>query len=521
MKHLVINRSSYQDSFNLMLLASQVRKLPGVNDVALFMGTVANKKRLKSAGYNSEEMVNVEANDLLIALDVESEEVWKKAIQETENFLTGKSGQTTGSSEGHRFLPRSIEGALRNFSNPNLVSISLPGAYAGREARKALENNLHVFLFSDNVPIEEEIELKRLARTKGLLMMGPDCGTARIGQNFLGFCNDIASGEIGIVAASGTGAQEIMCLLDRSGVGVSHVLGTGGRDLHKSVGAIMSKMGLCALNEDPKTRIIVYVSKPGNQEVKEKLIQFARQLTKPVIFCFIGEEDQDLKTIGESITAENLHHAAQIALSVLQGRPPGTTLGIEEFRQQNNDRLLSLRRNLAPGQRYIRGLYSGGSLADEAAQILAKELPDVRAGSGFGKVLPIQNWEVSIGHTIIDMGEDHFTQGRPHPMIDFHTRIDRFRQEAQDPSVAAILFDIILGTNAHPDPAGEFWSQIMGAKVEASKAGRSLIMLVHICGTDKDPQNYTKQVERFDQAGCWVFGSNIEAAMAATCLVSP
>ena len=520
MKQIRVKRNTYQDSFNLMLVASKLRTLPGVIDAALFMGTLANKKRLENTGYASEELELAKANDLLIAIDVADEEFSASVLEKIEEFLSGDK-MLVGELEGeHTSVPQSMEEAIRNFSNPDLVSISLPGEYAGREARKAIEHGLHVFLFSDNVSLEEEVELKRLAQEKGLLMMGPDCGTARIGDNPLGFCNIVSSGEVGIVAASGTGAQEIICLLDRYGIGISHIIGTGGRDLQSSVGAITSRMGLFSLDEDPKTKLIIFVSKPADVTPRENLVQLSKKLTKPVIFCFIGDTEHKYSEKNGCIFAQNLYHAAQLALSITKGNALANPLTIEEFKQTHKEVVDLIRKSLAPGQKYIRGLYSGGSLADETAQILALNLSSVHAGSGFGDVLPIQNLEISSGHTIIDLGDDFFTHGTPHPMIDFSTRIKRFRQEVKDTSVAVILLDIVLGTNANPDPSFEMVDEIIQAKRNFSSQGLILNVIVHICGTDKDSQNYSKQVARFKQAGCWVFGSNVEAAMAATCLVS-
>lgn len=484
------------------------------------MGTAANKKRLEIAGYSFKDTKFIDPNDLIIALEVASDEIFQQAIKVINESLAGKqlSGRETAGGQSTR--PRSLEGALRVFTNPNIVSISLPGEYAWQEAKKALEHNLHTFLFSDNVPIEKEVELKKLALSKGLLMMGPDCGTAKIGTNPLGFCNIVSSGEVGIVAASGTGAQEVMCILDRCGLGVSHVIGTGGRDLNQQVGGITSIIGLQALDLDPNTKVIILISKKADPEIKGQMAKLSTILTKPLIACFIGEKHIN-NTLGHGwVTAHNLDHAARLAVSTLDNKIDSAPQTLLDFYQHHQEWIRTNRAVIAPGQQYIRGLYSGGSLADEAATILADTLPMVYAGKGFGNVLPIQDWDNSISHMIVDLGDNRFTQGRPHPMIDYRTRIERFRIEANDPAVAVILLDVVLGINTHPNPAGELASEIIATKRIAARQHRNLIVIVHVCGTENDPQVYSSQVTQLEKAGCNVFRSNVEAALAAVCLVA-
>ena len=521
MKQIIVKPNTYQDFFNLMLLALQVEELPGVLEVALFMGTSANKKRLEKAGYSSAELNQAGANDLIIALDLQSEDDLLPTLQKIEMFLKdGRALAGWGAGDGQAVLPRSLESAMSALGNADMVSISLPGEYAGQEARKALLNGLHVFLFSDNVPIDEEVALKQLAREKGLLLMGPDCGTARIGKYCLGFCNIVQEGEVGIVAASGTGAQEVMALLDRRGTGISHVLGTGGRDLSNRVGGITSIMGLNALEADPKTKVIVYISKPADGAAREKLAQLAWKLTKPLVVCFIGEKVEDPGREHGWTAAANLEHAAQLAAALVTGEAPPPAPALKVFYQQHQDRISTERSGLLEEQKYVRGLYSGGSLADEAALILASVLAEVHAGNGFEDVLPITEWETSSGNVILDMGDDRFTQGRPHPMIDLRSRLERLRAEAQDPTVGVILLDVVLGLNAHADPASELADTIAQVKAEAARRGRKISVLVHVCGTERDPQGYADQVEKLERAGCWVFESNAGAAMAAACLLA-
>ncbi len=503
----------------MMLLSTLIREAPGVKDAAILMGTLNNKKRLESSGFSNLELNLAESNDLCIGLYVADERALVGAEKVMEDFLTGSYMRQGMDGARQHNRPRSLEGALRTFGKPNLICISLPGQYAANEARKAIENNLHVFMFSNNVSIEDEAELKRLAYLSGLLMMGPDCGTALIGQIPLGFCNKVSPGAVGIVGASGTGSQEVMCLLNQLGVGISHVIGTGGRDLHAAVGALTSKLALRALEADESTRVIIYISKPAVENKYHQILDLIKTLSKPVVVCFIGGAPKSLGSQQNWLLADNLNHAAHTAAAIIGNEQLPKNVNIEKFQEYHYDELSLVIHKLSPNQHYIRGLFSGGSLASESAQILAGMLPKVSADHSSKDVLSIHNLDHSEGHTILDMGQAVFTQGRPHPIIDLRARIDRFWKEARDPEVALILLDVVLGTNAHPNPAAQFATEIRKAKEEASSQNRYLPVIVHVCGTDQDPQNRESQVDQFREAGCLVFNSNLEATIAAGSLI--
>ncbi len=522
MRKVWVEKNTYRDSVSLMHLASQIEKIDGVLEAAILMGTPANLARLANAGYADPSLGKAGIGDLCIGVNASDPPSMETAENAIHDFLSGVSSSRSAGVSRLGVAPKTIASAMRQFPSANLAAISAPGEYAGREARLALEQNLHVFLFSDNVALDEEIQLKSLAREKGLLFMGPDCGTALIHGTPLGFCNRVDPGPVGLVAASGTGAQEICCLLAARGVGISQIIGTGGRDLSKAVAGATSIIALQALARDPQTQVIVIVSKPPDAQVQADLREKARQLGKPVVICFISEKSRDVVP-GEEISsmvfdAETLAHAADLAAALVQKTPPPQALDFEQFVKKYGAGLDQERAALAPAQKFVRGLYSGGTLADETAILLASFLENVHAGEGFGRVLPIHNWEKSADHTVIDLGDDRFTKGRPHPMIDSGIRIQRIQAESQDPEVTAILLDIVLGSNADPDPASSLAPAIHQAKETALKAGRYLPFVVHICGVENDPQDLQRQIRLIQEAGCLVFPSNAEAAFAAAYL---
>jgi succinyl-CoA synthetase alpha subunit len=516
MKKIVILRNIYRDSFELMQFSERIRNLEGVSDAAILMGTGNNKKRLESLGFNKEELLSASNNDICVGINYVDKSSLVIVEKEIDDFLKGINKFKTENTVSTGFKPQSIESGLKFLPGANLVSISLPGEFAVEEARKSLNHNLNVFLFSDNISIEDELELKNIALSKNLFLMGPDCGTSLIRGIPLGFCNIVSRGQVGLVAASGTGAQEIICILDQFGIGISHIIGTGGRDLSKSIKGITSRMGLTALSQDPFTKVIILISKPADTSVRQQIEEFANTLNKPVVSCIIGDVSGNTVGLKNLIRTGSINHAAMIAASLINGKRLPKQLTFSYFSRTHTEELNQLRNSLSPKQRYVRGLYSGGTLADEAAILLSALLPEVHAGTGFKDVLPIRNWEKSETNTMLDLGDDRFTQGRPHPMIDPGIRLQRFSQESEDPEVAVIILDIVMGTNTLEDPVSKFVSSIRQAKEKAQVEGRNLIVIVHICASSKDKFNFpTTQAEQFREAGCIVFDTNEEAVFMA------
>ena len=505
----ITKQGEYFDSVSLMIVARELTKMETVLDAAVVMGTRENKAILQASGMLLPEFENSGDTDLLIGLKLEDGGDFETAVLQVDALL-GKLRQTRV--ETNDFLPKSIEGALNVLPGANLALVSVAGKYAAAEAMKALEHGLHVMIFSDNVPIEQEIELKRYAKEKGLLVMGPDCGTAIINGAPLAFANVVKRGNIGIVAASGTGLQEVSCLISNGGAGISQAIGTGGRDVTKDVGGIMFLEALKALNADVQTKIIVLLSKPPHEDVLRKIAVELKNVEKPVVASFLGADPEIIKMAG-AVPAVTLEEAALLATALSQEKD---TAGVYEYLEKRSEELKAQAAEEAEkrqdSQKYLSGLFSGGTLCDEAQAILRDII-----GTVFSNV-PItpkgkldDSWK-DREHTIIDLGDDEFTVGRPHPMIDFSLRNGRILEEAQDPEVAVLLLDVVLGYGAHGHPEEELAPFIREAKVAAREAGRHLTVVCSITGTDRDPQNKQHVAQALKDAGALIMPSNAAAA---------
>ena len=495
-----VTRNFYRDSVALMQLSARLLALPGVRQASAVMASATNLALLREAGLLADD-VAAGPNDLLIALDGEDAAV-DAALAEDDRALN-EAPPSGPAGEKRRTRPRSLEMGLEAMPGANLALISTPGDYAGAEAMKALRLGLHVMLFSDNVPPSDEIALKRYASAHDLLVMGPDCGTAIIGGVPLGFANVVRRGDIGLVAASGTGLQQVTCLIDRAGGGICQAIGTGGHDLSREVGGITMLQGLAALADDPQTRAIVLISKPPAPEVAARVLDRARAAGKPVVVNFIGADPVAISTLGLT-AARTLEDAAMLAVAVASGRnaEPSVEAPTEMPRP-------------AAGQRYVRGLYSGGTFCYEATLLLAEALADVHSNTPVGGARALNDVWRSQGHTLIDLGDDVFTRGRPHPMIDPRLRLERLAAEARDPATAVILLDIVLGYGAHPDPAGVIAPAVADAIAVAASAGRRLAVVGFVCGTASDPQNLERQEARLRDVGMILTRSNAAAARLA------
>lgn len=510
LKRIIIEKDSYYDSVFLMLINRDVKKIEGVKDAVVSMGTEMNIDLLKSIGLSSPEVEGATANDLIIAVDAESEETADRACAAVEDLLKKKKSTME---DGGEYRPASLETAINMMADANLAIISLPGQYAAREVRKALSRELHVMLFSDNVSLEDEIELKKLAVEKGLLMMGPDCGTAIINGKPLCFANVVRDGDIGIVAASGTGLQEVFCCIDNLGSGVTQAIGTGGRDLKNTgVGGMMMLLGIEALEKDPRTKVIVVISKPPAPEVADKVIARLKETGKPVVIHFIGlevkEQEHNLYFAG------NLEETAGLAVSLSKGeayKPRVFTVPEEKVREI----VAKERAGMSSEQKYLRGLYTGGTLADEAMILFDSEVGGIYSNNQVKEELVPKNPHVSQEHTIVDLGDDVFTVGRPHPMIDPSIREERIVREMEDPEVALLLLDIVLGYGSHDDPAGAILDSLKEAREKARQRGGYLAIIASITGTEGDFQNMAEQQKKLESIGCVVMPSNYQASMLA------
>lgn len=513
-----IRRGAYYDSAFLMRLQRVLADLPGVLDAGVVMGTPANLELLASVGLLPPEARSARPDDLVIVVKAGDEAAAHDALARVDDLLVRKQ---SGFGAEHR--PRSLETAAAALPDASWVLISVAGRYAAGVARDALRLGKHVFLFSDNVPLEEEIALKQTAAAKGLLVMGPDCGTAIIRGIGLGFANKVRRGPIGVVAAAGTGLQQVTSRIHQLGAGISYGIGTGGRDLSEQVGAITFRQGLDLLARDPETQVIVLVSKPPARRVADEVLALARQVARPVVVAFIGHAPAT-RQLDNLCFAAGLDDAAQLAVELVTAdRQPLTDDDVpaqsaaRPSTHPQKDLIPETldRGRFASGQRYLRGLFSGGTLAYEAQVILRDYVPRVWANAPLDKADRLPNSLISQEHTIIDLGEDEFTVGRLHPMLDNELRIRRLMQEAADPEVAVILLDVVLGFGAHPNPAAELAPAIARAKAQAEAAGRHLEVIVVVTGTDEDPQQLDDQIRQLRNAGAWVDTSNEAAARHA------
>jgi FdrA protein len=478
-----------------MRIASTLEALPDVRVASLVMGTPANKEMLADAGLLGGDAETASASDLIIAIDAEDSAL-DDAITAADAALASRS-TVSASNHGEPPRPRSIAQV-----DADLALVSTPGRYAAAETLKALRSGMSVFLFSDNVPLEQELMLKREAHARGLLVMGPDCGTAIIGGVPLGFANNVAQGDIGLVGASGTGLQQVSTLIDRWGAGVSQVIGVGSHDLSAVVGGISMIDALDALGKDPRTRVIVLVSKPPEPAVAEAVLARAATLGKPVIVAFIGGGPDAQSDAVEVV--DTLQEAARAAVRVASGAEPE--------RDGDDDAL-----DVAPlggERRLLRSMYAGGTFAYEARMLLEPRLGpiaveiDPRPG---GRALRLPQ-----EHLVLDLGDDRFTVGRPHPMIDPSVRREFLRAAVDDPRTAVVVFDVVLGHGAADDPAGDLATTI------SDLAGRADAphVVSFVVGTPKDPQGLEWQVGALKAAGARIAASSTAAVRLAETLLA-
>jgi FdrA protein len=467
-----IRQGAYYDSVVLMQLQRSLVQLDEVEDAGVVMATQANRDVLTAAGF-SLEGIEAKPDDLLIVVKSATEEQALAAIGKVDELL--KSRRTTSTAD---FRPRSLDSAAKNLPEADWLLVSVPGRYAAGVADEALDLGKHVFLYSDNVSIQDEVKLKQKASQLGLMVMGPDCGTAIINGVGLGFANHVNRGKIGLVGASGTGLQAITSAVHNLGGGVSQAIGTGGRDLKADVGGITALQGLELLGRDTETEIIVLVSKPPSPSVASKLLGAASSTGKHVVVNFIGYP-VSIEQVGNIHFASSLQGAAKIAVSLLGQKTSQPA---------------------APLKGYLRGLFSGGTLAYETLQSLHAFLSPMYSNIPITPDQKLPDSMHSQGHVILDLGEDEFTQGRLHPMMDNDLRIRRMWQEARDPETGIILLDVVLGEGAHPDPASELVPAIKEIKAEHPVEFAALVI-----GTSEDPQDMGSQIAQLEQAGVQVF----------------
>jgi FdrA protein len=504
-----IRKGAYFDSVTLMTVGKEIAGTEGVIDAAVVMGTKENRAILAASGLLTEELEAATDTDLLIAIKAETQSAADDALASVDGLLASARKPAAHDDEFH---PASFRAGLAAVPDANLAMISVAGRYAGAEAWKALEANLHVMLFSDSVPVETEVELKRFARGKGLLVMGPDCGTAILNGVPLAFANVVNRGEIGIVAASGTGLQEISSIISNEGAGISQAIGTGGRDVKKEIGGITFLQGLAALADDPATKVIVLVSKPPDATVLDSIRDALAGVGKPVVSVFLGagtDEGSHARTQAVRWSATTLEEAALAAVAIANGADPERVRILVASRERDEHEIAQAEAaKREPGRRYLRGLMSGGTFTSEAQVVLAGLVPDLHSNAPTAGSAVLDDPLTSVRNTVVDLGADAFTVGRPHPMIDYSLRQQRIRDEASDSEVAVILLDVVLGYGSNPDPAAELVDVVREAVEKVS-------VVCSVTGTDRDPRGRGAVARALEEAGAIVMPSNASASRLA------
>ncbi len=494
-------RDTYIDSVVQLRGMRAMRETEGVEWANAAMGTPANVETLRAEGVEPAQLGDAGSNDFFLVVRADSDSVAKEALAIGESAVLS-SGPAAGGGV-HHDAPRSLRDALRLQPESNVAVISVPGDYAALAAHQALSSGLHVLLFSDNVPLEKEIALKDHALSRGRLVMGPGAGTAMLGGTGLGFANAVTPGRVGVVAAAGTGAQEAMALLDRWGVGVSQVIGVGGRDMSSEVGGRMARSAISALREHPATDVILFVSKPPSPDVAAAVLATAGDT--PLVAALIGF-DPGFPAPPGVVLADTLESGVTAALGLLGLTRPDTTRTLGPSVEASRQRLL-------PGRSLVRGLFSGGTLCFESLVVLGRTIGEVRSNTPINKEwgLPAPDG----AHQCLDLGEEEYTRGRPHPMIDTEARVERLLEHAADPQVGTIILDVVLGYGANPDPAG-----ILGPVCQSVMADGGPQVVAYVLGTEQDPQGYAAQRDLLVHAGCIVTETAARASLVAAAIAT-
>jgi FdrA protein len=492
---------TYIDSVVQLRGMRAMREIEGIEWASAAMATPANVEILRAEGLEAAQVADAGSNAFFLVVRATTESTAAAALAAGEASVM--SSGTATDEGGQRDAPRSLRDALRAQPDSNVAVISVPGEYAALAAHQALSSDLHVLLFSDNVPLDKEVALKDHALTRGRLLMGPGAGTAVLGGIGLGFANAVSSGRVGIVAAAGTGAQEAMALLDRWGAGVSQVIGVGGRDMSSEVGGRMARSAISALREDPATDLILFISKPPAPEVAAEVLSEAGET--PLVAALIGL-DPGFPPPPGVVLADTLESGVTATLGVLGMTAPDTT-------RTEGPSVDDARATLTPGRSLIRGLFSGGTLCYESLVILSRTIGEVHSNTPINK-----DWGLPApdgSHQCLDLGEEEYTRGRPHPMIDPEARLEFLREHGADPHVAVIILDVVLGHGANADPAG-----FLAPVCESIMADGGPQVVAYVLGTELDPQGYTTQRERLVQAGCIVTETAARASLVAAAIAT-
>ncbi len=499
----VIRKNEYYDSVFLMGINKQLSDHPGVKQTAVLMGTDNNKKLLSDIGISGASIDSAKANDLIVAVIADSQQIVDEILENLDARLTTDFESSPVS------VWKTFEDGLDQKPSANLEVLSIPGEYVPREAQKALESGLHVFIFSSNVSLHDELELKKKAAKKNVLVMGPDCGTSIIGGVGIGFANAVRQGAIGVIGASGTGLQEFTCQVHNAGQGISHAIGTGTNDVSDTIGGLTSFAAIDALEADANTKVIAFVSKPPGKKVQERLIERLKNCSKPTICCFLGAEHSSSQDDRPHF-ASTIDLAVDWALHLVDSTPFPKELKLQPEELKWVDTEVA---QWASEQRFLRGVFAGGTYCYQSQQILRNSGLEIYSNAPLDSAFLLDDPDQSRAHSIVDMGDEYYTLGKPHPMIDGSLRNKRILAESLDPQVAVLFLDFVLGYNASSDPAGELLDAINQAQQNALKRGAHLTVVASICGTEDDPQDLSLQSQLLKDQGVYVFNSNSRAAL--------
>ena len=507
--YVVIRKGEFRDSVVLMNVSRKLTDAPGIDDALVVMGTDNNKEILDALGLLTDEIRQATTEDLIIAFKSDDPDTGRLVLENIDSYFVQEDSETGIKSYS------TLEAALEAEPDANLALISVPGEYAARQAKKALQKGLHTLVFSDNVPLKEEIRLKQLAEEKDRFIMGPDCGVCNIDGAALALASILNRGEVGVVGASGSGIQEITALIDRAGYGVSQAIGTGGRDLHKDVGGITMLRGLKTLLEDQSTSVVVLIGKSPAPKIEAQLITVIRSSTKPVIACFLNSSP-DIWNRAGALFAPTMDSAAQLANALLKGEE--ASYNAFTLPQAEIKSIIGIARSeLKTGKNYIRGLFGGGTCAGQAQMLLKTFIDPIYSNAPAAGCRKLSDPRKSEADCFIDLGDEVFTRGRAHPVIDPLPYRLRIQDEFNDPETGVILLDVILGPACHPDPAGYIAEVLVDAR--RSKENNPIV-IASVCGTRRDPQDLYLQEEKLRKVGVIVMPSSAQAAVLAGLVVS-
>ena len=507
-------QNCYMDSILILSVSRELMKLPGVNKAVVVMATDMNKTVVDEFGGMTPAVQNAGANDLILSLDCEKEDVIRTAEAKVKEIA---SGRTAGDKREAEVEYRTIGAAKTALPDANICIISLPSEYALDEAKTALANDMNLFIFSD-MDEDEELEIKQIAHEKGLFVMGPGAGTAVINGVSLGLMSKVRRGKVGIVAASGSGLQEVAVLVHNMGEGISQAIGTGGHDLREKVGGIMFLQAMDFFASDPETEVLVLVSKPPHPSVARKIYANLPK-NKPSVIFFLGGDAAEIEAAG-AYAPKTLEEAAIMAVELARGGKPEKRDIVAEDKAAFAPIVAAERAKLGAEQKYMRGLFCGGTHSEEAVTLLQEFVPNMQSNIAFGKVDLLADRHQSVRNSLVDMGDEVFTKGKPHPVMDPSILVDRMIQEAHDPEVGVILFDLLYGHAIHADPVGAIEEALKEIRRIEVEEGRHICMIASLCGTDIEPQDVADQARRLKEYGVILEPSNAKAALLAGLIVS-